>query len=357
MSNLVDVRCTHIEDELMRVRFAHSQLISDHPEQWGGTDTGPAPGEMVLMALASASAFAGYRHAARNGLDVAHISARTNMTSLQEGLPEELRDVPLPHLTYADRFWRLLEIDGKLSESERDALVEAMADNRIANTIRTGMALERRVEFHPCEAAPRRSAESGGNHRLQGRKPLPPGERRVASAADNWLVSAAALDERTCLVKAAGSMSVVGDEIASRRGATPEELLLGGLAACTTIYVARNAQFLGIDLESVSVRVKTELSGDASQPIVRAQKVTEIRGDLTDDEKSKLGLLAGHCAFGITLSQGTPIEDSVLINEVVTANRPSAGPAPLDRDAPAPNDPSYCTDGSCCVPELVRKSS
>ena len=279
------------------------------------------------------------------------------MASLQEGLPEELRDVPLPHLTYADRFWRLLEIDGNLSENERNALIDAMSDNRIANTIRTGMALERRVDFRPSQGARRRSAESQGNHRLQGRKPIPAGEKRIAATADNWLVSAAALDERTCLVKAAGSMSVVGDETGSQRGPTPEELLLGGLAACTTIYVARNAQFLGIDVESVSVHARAELSGDPSQPISRVEKVTEICGDLSEDDKSKLELLAGYCAFGLTLSHSTPIEDSVLINEVRTANRLAAGPAPLDRDAPAPNDPSYCTDGSCCVPELVRKAS
>ena len=37
MSGLAEIQCTHIEGELMRVRFASSQLISDHPAEWSGT--------------------------------------------------------------------------------------------------------------------------------------------------------------------------------------------------------------------------------------------------------------------------------------------------------------------------------
>src|SRR4051812_31187704 len=121
MGQMLEVECAHIEDELLRVRFANSQLISDHPAAFGGSDTGPAPGEIVLMALTAGTALAGRYFASRAGLDVAHIGARASMTARNEGFGEEHGNVPLPHLTYVEKFWRLLEVDGRLSDDERDA--------------------------------------------------------------------------------------------------------------------------------------------------------------------------------------------------------------------------------------------
>lgn len=356
MSEKIDVECTHIAGELMRVRFANSQIVSDHPREWGGEDTGPAPGDMIGMALASASVLAGQLYATRNGLDVEYIGSRTSMTSIQQGLPAELRNVPLPHLTYAERFWRLLEIDGCLSEEERNALLEAMTDNAIARAIREGIEIEESVILQPSDAGARRKKGKGKvNELLMGRSSLPEGETRIGANAESWRVSAMALDDRTCLVKAAGSIYVSGGNVALRRGPTPAELLLGGLAACTTIFIARNAQFLDMNLDEVSVRVHAELPEDPSQPIRRVVKVANVTGEFTDEQASQIEGLAENCAFGITLGQGTPIEDSLAIG----ASKPHAGTAglaALDRQAPVPNDPAYCTDGSCCVPVYEQQA-
>src|SRR5271163_1224704 len=112
MGEILEVECAHIENELMRLRFAHSQLISDHPKKWGGTDTGPAPGDLVLMALTSASALAGRQFATQNKIEVTHIVARSSESSLNKGFAEELRDVPLTQMTFVERFFRLLEVGG-----------------------------------------------------------------------------------------------------------------------------------------------------------------------------------------------------------------------------------------------------
>lgn len=358
MSNVIEVECTHIENELMRVRFANTQIVSDHPVEWGGTDTGPAPGDMVIMALTAASALAGRRFAASHNLDVGHIGARASMRSLQEGFPEQLRHVPLPHLTYVERFWQLLEIDGRLGEGERDALVGAMGDNTVARTIRDGMEIEERVIFHkPAPGTVHWAGQGEGNSLLKDRPSLPAGETRIAAKAGNWRVSAAALDERTCLVKATGAMFVVGDTIASQRGAIPEELLLGGLAACTTIYIARNAQFHGILPHAVSVRVRGELPDTPGQPITRVEKIAEVTGDFTEEEIAKLRHFAEFCAFGVTLGRGSAIEESLAINETDSAVTVSPSFAFLDRTAPAPDDPAYCIDGSCCVPMFEQRRS
>lgn len=351
MENRSEVECTHIEGELMRVRFANLQIVSDHPTAWGGDNTGPAPGELVAMALASGSALAGRRHAAEHGLDVSYVGVRTSMSSTQEGLPEHLRHIPLPHLTYVDRFWRLLEIEGSLPADTLDGLVAAMKDNPIAQAIRDGIAIEETVEFRAAErAGSGASGKAGGNALLQGRPSLPSGEKRVAAKADNWLVSAAALDEHTCLLKAAGAMSVAGDEIARERGPTPEELLLGGLAACTTIYIARNAQFQDIPLESVRVRVSATGADGRSRPIARVRKIAEVAGDFSSAQAAALEQFANHCAFGITLGRGTAIEDIVSFGQTEASGAAPCRYGKLDVPAPPPDDPSYCSDGSCCVP-------
>ncbi|MEO6718024.1 MAG: OsmC family protein [Novosphingobium sp.] len=310
------------------------------------------------MALAAATALAGRRYANCSGLVVGHIGARASMTSLQEGMPDSLRHLPLPFLTYVDRFWRLLEIEGNLTSDERNGLVEAMADNGIARTIRDGIKIDEAVVFsRPSPGSRRPAGNDPGNQLLKGRASLAAGEIRVASQGNNWQVGAAALDEHTCLVKMTGALHVVGDSIASLRGAIPEEMLLGGLASCTCIYIARNAQFHDIAVDAVSVRVRTQLPVDPSQPITQVEKIAEITGEFTEEEAAKLTAFAQYCAFGVTLGRGTAIEDSLAFDET---NHPTVAPtglASLDRSPPTPNDPAYCTDGSCCVPVFEKQAS
>lgn len=333
----------------MRVQFANSQLVSDHPSAWGGTDTGPAPGDIIVMALTSASALAGRQYATAHDLAVGHIGSRGSMNTIQEGFADELQINALPHLTYVDRFWRLLEADGNLTAEEQAALVEAMSENRIARTIRQGIALDESIVILPSRAQTR--PNSGvGNTLLKNRTPLPPGEKRTAAVADSWRVSASALDDRTCLVKAAGSMSVIGDRITSGRSATPEELLLGGLAACTTIYIARNAQFHDIPVESVKVKVSADIPEDSSRPIASAVKIAEIMGDFSSDQRAKLDQFAGYCAFGVTLSRATPITDNLQISGTSAGSGYAPILAAFEDQAPVPTDPAFCDDGSCCIP-------
>jgi uncharacterized OsmC-like protein len=361
MPEMVEVESAHIVDELMHIRFAHSQLVSDHPRVWGGSDTGPAPGDIILMSLASASALAGRQFATRNQLDVGHVGARLSLTTVQEGFPEELRHVSLPQLTYVQRFWRRLEVDGRLSDFERDALIQAMAENRVAKTVRNGIELEERLICHQSDARKDGAAKGGSRaaanrsdgHRLL-RDRMAPGETRVVTVADTWRVSAFAPDDQTCLVKAAASMSVVGDRVSSQRGPTPEELLLGGLASCTNIYLARNAMFQNIAVESVHVRARALIPEDPTEPITHVEKVAEVVGEFTDEEIAKLEHYAQFCAFGVTLSRGTEVADSVAIND---AEQSQAVPSPfqaLDRLAPTPDDAVFCDDKSCCVPTAAQ---
>src|SRR5712691_6543022 len=68
-------------------------------------------------------------------------------------------------------------------------------------------------------------------------------------------------------------------------GPSPGELLMGSLAACTAIYVGRNARRLKIPMESVDVKVKFEVGHERIEGPLHAlsflskiTKVTEIKG-------------------------------------------------------------------------------
>jgi uncharacterized OsmC-like protein len=348
MSRTLDVECVHLEGELLRVRFADSQLVSDHPPAWGGHDTGPAPGTMILMALTAASALAGRRYATLHSLDAPLIAARASLTTVREGFPEAYGPVALPHLIYTERFWRLFEVDGRLTEQEQADLAQAMGDNRVSRTVREGMAIDERVIFHPA-TGPRR-APPEIDHPLKGRPRLAPGQPVVVSEPDHWRVTAQALDEQTCLIKAGPSLSAAGDEAGAGRGPSPEELLLAGLASCTGVFLARNAAFHGIPTGAIRVRVRAELPDDPAAAIPRVEKIAEITGELTAEERGKLEDFARYCAFGVTLGRGAPISDAVRHSETA-----AAAPAPpalqaFGRIAPAPTDPAFCDDGSCCLP-------
>jgi uncharacterized OsmC-like protein len=350
MGKLLQVECKHLEDELMRVRFASSQLVADHPFRMGGTETGPSPGEMMMMALASSSALAGRRYAAANGLATGHIGARTSMSMHSEGFAGDLHEGSLSRRTYVGRFWRRLEAEGDLSADQTEALVETMSSTTVAATLQQGAEIDERVECH-CDGRGRGKLDDKNPFYLQPERQgrMAEGESVVNYTADTWRVSAMALDPEACLVKAVRSLWVVGSEVELLKGPTPEELLLAALAACTTIYVARNTNLQDIPARSVHVTVRAEIPDEIGAPITRFEKLCRVSGDLTAKERSDVEHMAYYCALGETLKRGVP-----FTNEVDLA--PLPGPAcdhglrALNRDAPRPADPAFCDDGSCCLP-------
>ena len=341
----IEVECHYLEAELLRVRFAGSQLVSDHPVVAGGTGTGPSPGELVQMALASATVLAGERFADRTGLGLARLGARTSLAMTREGFPAELQQGPLRRLVYIDSIARLIEAEGPLDDGQAAVLAEAMAENRVARTLRAGIALDECLE---CVTTGRRLPPLPKNpfHLTdRARERTAPGERHVADPG-GWRVSAASLGAGACLVQAGGGASVVGAGL----GPTPEELLLAGLAGCTTIFLARNAALLEIPVESVRVVVRAELPEDPDAPIAAMEKVAWVAGDLMPGELADLEVVARYCAIGESLNRGAPIADTLAIRRAQIAAGLSPLAALARSDAPAPPAGAACDDGICCVP-------
>jgi uncharacterized OsmC-like protein len=352
MGKMLEVECKHLEGELMRVRFASTQWVADHPFKLGGTETGPSPGEMMMMGLASASALAGRQFATRGGLEVSQVGARTSMSTINEGFTGELHNGPLLRLTYIGQFWRRLQSDGRLSQADQAALAAAMSETTVARTLQLGTEIDEKFVCRRTGEGRRKMPEKNPFYlREELNERMPEGEKSDAFTVGNWRVAAAAMDDEACLLKAVRSLWVVGDRVELMKGPTPEELLLAALAACTTIYVARNSNLQDIPAESVGVKVRAEIPDDRTQPITRFEKSCEVTGDLTDKEIADLEHMAYYCALGETLKRSTPFVDEVAIGETAGASGPPNALVALASDAPKPSDPAFCDEGSCCVPQ------
>jgi len=350
MGKILQVTCKHLEGELMRVQFAASQLVSDHPFKMGGTETGPSPGEMMMMGLASASAIAGRQYADRHGLATGHVGARTSMSMYSEGFAGALNDGPLSRLTRVGRFWRRLEVEGQMGATDLEGIVAAMSVNTVSSTLERGAQIEERVEFAADGRGREISEEKNPFHlrpEIQAR--MAEGQTEETVVVDSWRVSAASLDKDTSLVKAVRSLWVVGSDTDLFKGPTPEELLLAALAACTTIYVARNTNLRDIPARSVEVTVRAELPDEPGAPITRFDKLCRVSGDLTDHERGEVEHMAYYCALGETIKHGAPFTDEIDFNDSVVVPAGDSAVNALGRDAPKPSDPAFCDDGSCCV--------
>jgi putative redox protein len=111
-------------------------------------------------------------------------------------------------------------------------------------------------------------------------------------------------------------------------GPSPGELLLAALAACTSVYVGRNAKRFGIPVESVHVGTSFEIAHEPTEGpldsvsyLKRITKRVEIRGPLSDEQLSAVRFWVEHCAIGETLRRGVE-----LVEEVVVVSDPD-GPA------------------------------
>ena len=103
-------------------------------------------------------------------------------------------------------------------------------------------------------------------------------------------------------------------------GPTPYELLLGALAACTTITVSMYAQRKGWAVDGIEVsyahdRVHVDDCAECESHhrgyIDRIVSRITIRGDLDDAQRQRLTEVAGRCPVHKTLEKGVHLEDHV----------------------------------------------
>jgi uncharacterized OsmC-like protein len=335
----IEVVASHLHGELVTVEFAHSRIVSDHPVRMGGSGKGPSPGELLLSGLLASTAITAQAAARRAGLPVSAVVARGVFRN------DLLRIAgPLPAIAFLAQARRRIEFHGA-SSLQSNALVECIAGEPLARRLRSPAHLDETVSLR-ASTAPRGAVEeasAGTLGMVRAAEAIPTGERKAGMSEASWRISATSLGD-AALVQLSNQVLMAGG---THDGPSPTELLLAGLAACTAIYVGRNAVLNKIPLENVTVRVRAPAS------LERIEKATEIRGNLRPGELEILKYCADHCALGETLLRGMAIADDIAIVEL-GSGRESVDPRAALAVAAPPPAAGDCDDGSCCIAEPVR---
>jgi uncharacterized OsmC-like protein len=343
MSDTAAVQAIYLEREMLRLEFAKSSIVLDHAAATGGGAKGPSPGNIMNSGMLAASLFHAMDNAKALGVRLNSLVARCSTKAVREG-----KEGPLHALAYLARIWRNLELEGDFDDVDAERIAGRAG---LLETLRNGLELTERVTFSDGDQ-PRRLAAKRNPAFLEYEKQvdgLAPGaildDRKPAEA---WHLSATPLDYDTVMVEVPGLPLIVSRTGEEKRGPAPHELLLGGLAGCTAIYVGRNTPVHDIPLERVEVTAVAATPQDLTTPIRAIDKVTHIIGRLTDDEREKCKFFADFCALGETLKRGAKIIENVETRNVSQV-RDSISPFAFLAQSSQP--PADCDDGSCCVPQ------
>jgi putative redox protein len=103
-------------------------------------------------------------------------------------------------------------------------------------------------------------------------------------------------------------------------GPSPYELLLASLGACTSMTLRLYANRKGWDLQQITVRLrhfrvhaKDCSDCESKSPFIdRIEREIELSGNLTDEQKARLQMIAESCPVHRTLTAGTDIRTSLV---------------------------------------------
>ena len=105
-------------------------------------------------------------------------------------------------------------------------------------------------------------------------------------------------------------------------GPTPYEMLLGSLAACTSITLAMYAERKGITLDSISTRYHYErvhaddcesCDDDLSGWLDHVTSEIYLDGQFTDEEAERMEQIAQRCPVHRTLANGITFSETVVV--------------------------------------------
>ena len=126
------------------------------------------------------------------------------------------------------------------------------------------------------------------------------------------------------LVTTGSGHEIVSDEapdVGENLGPSPHEMLLGALAACTSmtlkLYARRKGWHLAeVEVEATHERVRegdiVERSPDSDRQVVLIRLNIVAKGELDDGQRERLLQIAGRCPVRRTLEGGPLVIDSMV---------------------------------------------
>lgn len=113
----------HYKTELIA---SGKSLVADEPEEVGGSDQGPAPGEFLMMSLASCTAITVRMYADRKKIPLDKIRV----------------EVTFEKLEFKSVFTRDVYLEGELTEEERQRLLEIAEKCPVHKTLSNPIEIE-----------------------------------------------------------------------------------------------------------------------------------------------------------------------------------------------------------------------
>jgi putative redox protein len=113
------------------IRAGRHELTADEPSLRGGTDTGPAPYELLLASLAACTAITLRMVAGRKGWELGSIHVDLELHKDAEG--------------GRDRITRVISLTGPLDDRQKAALADVAEKTPVTKTIKAGATIETKI--------------------------------------------------------------------------------------------------------------------------------------------------------------------------------------------------------------------
>lgn len=339
-ANSRSVRSQFLGGESLLIDFGKMVMLSDHPPRFGGTGKGPMPGDLMKGALASSVVLALGRAGERGELPIQAVGAYCTSPPLD--FEEDAQSGQ--RIGYLSAFNVDVVLAGTLTSKELAEAERIAQDCLIARALSGKLPLEESDEFVQVPQDHARDRDPEILQEVRGGVSTGHDEKKSpASARADYLNGG-----RAVLTWESSSI-IVSDE---SDGVKPEDLLMGSLVSCTTVFAARAARRVNANVD-IRNNSECELARDGST-FASFTKVLTISGDVNPEQMNDISFAADHCALGETLRREAKVTIR-FTNNIATGSAFSSGSA-TDSFLPVSSQID-CDDGACCVADFAEKSS
>lgn len=116
-----EVLVTELNKKFLTGLYSHShQLLSDEPESFGGSNLGPSPYDLLLMAVGACTSMTLRMYASHKELPLEHVSVQLRHERIHA---KDCQDCEQQH-GYIDRIQRFIKLDGALTDEQKQRILQ-----------------------------------------------------------------------------------------------------------------------------------------------------------------------------------------------------------------------------------------